>query len=168
MIDHLTNRIVPLVLTFTVSVLLTTALQFPMNRESPTSAVKSVDHLHGSEPVDRGSGSAFCSGMSREERFEEPIRKETGGPVTPYRITFQPKAIYTDAARENNVQGGVRLKIVLLANGQIGSVTSITELPDGLTEQAIAAAKQIKFEPKRVNGVPVSVIVTREYTFTIY
>jgi len=86
----------------------------------------------------------------------------------PYKITFQPKATYTDAARSNNVQGAVRLKITLLASGQVGSIVPVTRLPDGLTEKAIAAAKQIRFEPKMVNGVPVSVVVTREYTFTIY
>lgn len=86
----------------------------------------------------------------------------------PYKITFQPKATYTDAARSNNVQGAVRLKITLLASGQVGSIVPVTRLPDGLTEKAIAAARQIRFEPKMVNGVPVSVVVTREYTFTIY
>ncbi|PYT01137.1 MAG: hypothetical protein DMF63_04095 [Acidobacteria bacterium] len=86
----------------------------------------------------------------------------------PYKITFQPKATYTDAARSNNVQGAVRLKITLLASGEVGSIVPVTRLPDGLTEKAIAAAKQIRFEPKKVNGVAVSVVVTREYTFTIY
>jgi TonB family protein len=76
--------------------------------------------------------------------------------------------VYTDEARENNVQGAVRLKITLLASGQVGNITPVTELPDGLTEQAIAAAKRIRFEPKTVNGVPVSVVINREYTFTIY
>ncbi|MEP6705764.1 MAG: TonB family protein [Acidobacteriota bacterium] len=88
--------------------------------------------------------------------------------TTPYKITFQPKATYTDTARSNNVQGAVRLKITLLASGQVGSIVPVTRLPDGLTEKAIAAAKQIRFEPKMVNGQPVSVVVTREYTFTIY
>jgi len=90
-------------------------------------------------------------------------------PVTqPYKITFQPKATYTDTARSNNVQGAVRLKITLLASGEVGSIVPVTRLPDGLTEKAIAAAKQIRFEPKMINGNPVSVVITREYTFTIY
>jgi outer membrane biosynthesis protein TonB len=37
-----------------------------------------------------------------------------------------------------------------------------------LTEQAIAAARQIKFEPKKVNGSPVSVTMTFQYGFNIY
>ena len=62
----------------------------------------------------------------------------------------------------------VMLKIVLLASGQVGSITPIKGLPHGLTEQAIAAARQIRFEPKKINGVPVSTTVTFQYGFNIY
>jgi len=87
---------------------------------------------------------------------------------TPYKILFKPKATYTDQARTNNVQGSVTLKITLLANGSVGGITPVTRLPYGLTEQAIAAARQIKFEPKKINGQPVAVTVTFQYGFNIY
>lgn len=122
-----------------------------------------------------GSGSGYGNGNGNGNGDGDGDGNGRNGPppaavakTTPYRITFQPKATYTDAARSNNVQGAVRLKITLLASGQVGSIVPVTRLPDGLTEKAIAAAKQIRFEPKLVNGVPVSVVVTREYTFTIY
>jgi len=88
--------------------------------------------------------------------------------TTPLQIISKPKATYTDAARTNNVQGSVRLKITLLASGAVGSITPVTRLPNGLTEQAIAAARQIKFKPKMVNGVAQSVVVTFDYGFNIY
>ena len=88
--------------------------------------------------------------------------------TTPLKIIFKPKATYTDQARTNNVQGSVTLKITLMANGAVGSITPVSRLPYGLTEQAIAAARQIKFEPKKVNGVPVSTTVTFQYGFNIY
>lgn len=90
------------------------------------------------------------------------------GVSTPIRIISKPRAGYTEAARINNVQGSVRVRVVLLANGQVGSVTPVTRLPHGLTEQAIAAAKQITFEPKKVNGVPIATTVTLDYGFNIY
>jgi hypothetical protein len=37
-----------------------------------------------------------------------------------------------------------------------------------LTEKAIAAAHEIRFEPKKVNGIPQSVTKTIEYNFNIY
>ncbi|MFL6468883.1 MAG: energy transducer TonB, partial [Pyrinomonadaceae bacterium] len=88
--------------------------------------------------------------------------------TTPLQIISKPKATYTDAARTNNVQGSVRLKITLLASGAVGSITPVTRLPHGLTEQAIAAARQIRFKPKMINGVAQSVVVTFDYGFNIY
>ncbi|PYS98072.1 MAG: hypothetical protein DMF63_17615 [Acidobacteria bacterium] len=106
----------------------------------------------GSGSLTNGPGSASPA----------PVRSD------PYRAISQPPARYTELARKTEVQGAVRLKITLLANGNVGSVVPVTFLPDGLTEQAMAAAKRIVFLPKRVNGIPVSVVITREYTFTIY
>ena len=83
-------------------------------------------------------------------------------------IISKPRPGYTDAARQNGVQGTVRLRVTFLANGTIGSISPISGLPHGLTEQAIAAARQIKFEPKKVNGVAVAVTRQIEYSFSIY
>lgn len=93
-----------------------------------------------------------------------PVVRES----SPVKILAKPKAPYTDAARQNNVQGSVTLKITFLASGQIGSVTAVTRLPYGLTENAIAAAKQIRFEPKKINGQPVTTTMTFQYGFNIY
>ena len=66
------------------------------------------------------------------------------------------------------MQGSVLLKVTMLSNGSVGSVTPVNELPNGLTEQAVAAARKLVFLPKRINGVPVTVIVTFDYGFSIY
>lgn len=84
------------------------------------------------------------------------------------RIIGKPRALYTESARQNNVQGTVRLRVTLLRNGSIGAVQAMTELKHGLTEQAMAAAKKVVFIPKRNNGVAVSVVMTFDYGFNIY
>jgi TonB family protein len=86
----------------------------------------------------------------------------------PLVIVAKPRARYTDEARNANLQGTVALRVTLLANGGIGSIVVVKELPYGLTEQAIAAAKKVVFLPKRVNGYPMSVSKTIEYNFNIY
>jgi len=86
----------------------------------------------------------------------------------PYMVILQPRAKYTEIARHADTQGAVRLKITIQANGAVGSIVPVTTLRNGLTEMAIAAARSIVFLPKRVNGIPVDVVLTREYTFTIY
>jgi TonB family protein len=88
--------------------------------------------------------------------------------VTPYRIIYQPKASYTDQARANNVQGAVRIAILFGADGRIKYTLLLKRLGWGLDEEAMKAARAIKFEPKTKDGKPVSVVVIREYTFSIY
>ena len=110
------------------------------------------------------SGSGFGSGSSSGTGEDYKLHS------SPNRVTIlsKPQAKYTDAARANNTEGVVRLKVTLMANGEVGSIQPVTELGDGLTEQAIAAARQIKFEPKKLDGVPVSTTVTIDYSFDIY
>jgi TonB family protein len=80
-----------------------------------------------------------------------------------FKITAQPRANYTDAGRQNNVNGVVRLKVTFLASGQIGGISVVSGLPYGLTEQAIAAARNIRFVPG--SG---TISKTIEYRFTLY
>lgn len=132
----------------------------------------------GSFSADKGSEPSVDIGRGAEQILGDvpPLKDPAPTPVgagkvavsQPYQVVYQPRARYTDEARNQDTEGPVRLKITLLASGTIGTVTVVTALPNGLTEQAIKAARSIVFFPKRVNGTNVSVIVTREYTFTIY
>ncbi|HST53926.1 MAG TPA: TonB family protein [Pyrinomonadaceae bacterium] len=83
-------------------------------------------------------------------------------------ITFKPEPSFTEDARKNNVTGLVRLRAVLSASGEVLNVSVVKGLPDGLTEKAIEAAKQIKFRPAQKDGHTVSQYVTLEYNFNIY
>lgn len=84
------------------------------------------------------------------------------------RIVAKPRASYTDAARQANLQGTVRLRVTFLASGGIGSISILNALPYGLTEQAYAAAAKIAFIPAKKNGVPISIVSIVEYSFSIY
>lgn len=114
-----------------------------------------------------GNGDGDGDGDGRNNPPPPPKPKPVG-PTVRVQVLSKPRPGYTDAARQNQVTGVVRLKVTFLASGQIGSVSPISGLPYGLTEQAIAAAKQIRFEPAKVNGEPKTVSMTIEYTFTIY
>lgn len=83
----------------------------------------------------------------------------------PLRILSKSTAQYTDEARRNGVSGTIKLRVTFLASGAIGDVTPISELPGGLTENAVAAAKNIKFEPATTDGTPVTVTKIIEYSF---
>ena len=115
-----------------------------------------------------GNGDGNGSGSGRGSGVGDPPEPARAKVTTPYKILSKPKATYSDEARSNSAQGTVRLKVTLLSSGQVGSIVPVSRLPYGLTERAIAAARQIRFEPKMVNGVPVPVTVTFEYSFTLY
>jgi len=81
---------------------------------------------------------------------------------------LKPRAHYTDWARKGQTQGKVVLRVTFMANGGIGAISVVSGLENGLTEQAIAAAKRLLFIPASRNGVRYSVVKPVEYTFTIY
>lgn len=115
-----------------------------------------------------GDGSGTGDGSGRNRTAPPPPPERPVGPSKPLQITFKPKPRYTDAARQNNIQGTVTLRVTFLASGDIGSVSPVSQLGYGLTEQAIAAAKQMRFEPQLVNGRPQTVVKSVQFSFTIY
>ncbi|MDQ3321359.1 MAG: energy transducer TonB [Acidobacteriota bacterium] len=112
----------------------------------------------------RGSGTQGIGAPPAPPAPKKPVPVVT----EPFKIVSKPRPGYTDAARQNQVTGVVRVRVQFLASGQVGSVSAVSGLPYGLTEQAIAAAKSIKFEPQKKNGVPVGTTKVIEYSFTIY
>lgn len=114
-----------------------------------------------------GSGGGIGPGSGTGGREDDDIPRARGE-SSGIKIISKPRPGYTDAARQANVQGTVMLRVTFLASGQVGSVSVMKGLPNGLTEMAIAAAKRISFTPAKVNGVPQAVTRPIEYTFSIY
>lgn len=83
-------------------------------------------------------------------------------------ITFKPEPGFTEEARQKNVNGVVRVRAVLAADGQVRNIVPIKRLPAGLTEVCVAAARRIRFTPATIAGIPVSQFVVLEYNFHIY
>jgi TonB family protein len=83
-------------------------------------------------------------------------------------ILYREKAKYTDEAHRNGLQGKVILDLAFTADGNITNIQVFSGLPDGLTENAIEAAKKIRFKPAIKDGKPASVRVKVEYDFKLY
>lgn len=113
-----------------------------------------------------GSGNGNGTGDGEDGGGNPPPRQ--AGVSSPLKILSKPKGRYTDAARVANIQGTVVLRVTFLASGAIGSISTVKGLPSGLTESAIAAARGIRFEPAKVNGVPQTTVRTLEIGFAIY
>ncbi|HEX7294457.1 MAG TPA: energy transducer TonB [Pyrinomonadaceae bacterium] len=83
-------------------------------------------------------------------------------------ILTKPEPSYTDSARQQGTKGAVVLKAVFASTGGITGIQVVSGLPNGLTEKAVAAVKQIRFVPAMKNGQMVSVQLQLEYNFNIY
>ena len=84
------------------------------------------------------------------------------------RVLSKPEPSYTESARKNQITGTVVLRAVFSSSGSVTNISTIRGLPDGLTERAISAAKQIKFTPAMKDGHPVSMWMQLEYNFNLY
>lgn len=84
------------------------------------------------------------------------------------RVLEKPEPTYTEAARKNQITGTVVLRAVFSAGGTVTNIHSVSGLPDGLTERAIAAAKNIRFVPATKDGHPVSMWMELQYNFNLY
>jgi TonB family protein len=60
------------------------------------------------------------------------------------------------------------LRAVFSLNGQVTNIRTVSGLPHGLTERAMAAARQIRFSPATKDGRPVSQYIQIEYNFNLY
>lgn len=115
-----------------------------------------------------GNGNGNGNGNGAGDGDEGLGAPPKAGPSSGLQVTYKPKPSYTDAARQNQVQGKVTLRVTFLASGSIGGVSTIKGLPYGLTEQAIAAARSMRFTPAMVNGVRRDTVRTVEFSFAIY
>ncbi len=84
------------------------------------------------------------------------------------RVLDKPEPTYTEAARKNQITGTVVLRAVFSSGGTVTNIHAVSGLPDGLTERAISAAKQIRFVPATKDGHPVSMWMELQYNFNLY
>jgi TonB family protein len=84
------------------------------------------------------------------------------------RVLSKPEPQYTEEARKNQITGTVVLRAVFTSGGQVTNIRSVSGLPYGLTERAIAAARQIRFTPAMKDGRAVSMYIQLEYNFNLY
>jgi len=156
------KKILSFALTFAFGLLTANIFQ----KDNSVNTVQDVQGVKKNIYKQQGTGEASCNGISL---FSTPkLTKNSRLDQNSLKILSKPRANYTNEARENNLQGTVALRVVFLDSGKIGKVSTINGLPHGLTEQAMAAAMQIKFSPATKKGKPVTATKTVQYSFTIY
>jgi TonB family protein len=107
-----------------------------------------------------GSGGGMGSGTGGPFSPAPPLLSSTGGVATnvdqkPEPLN-NPRPSYTAQARKNGIQGIVAARVLVGADGAIKRVHIDRGLPDGLNEEAIRAAYQMRFRPAMKDGRPVA------------
>src|SRR2546429_2294048 len=83
------------------------------------------------------------------------------------KVVTKPEPRYTEEARRNQVTGTVVLRAVFSSSGAVTNIHAMSGLPDGLTERAIQAARQIRFLPAIKDEQFVSMWIQLEYNFNL-
>jgi protein TonB len=97
-----------------------------------------------------------------------------GGPymvgrgVTAPRLIYDPEPDYSEEARKQKYQGSVLLQFVVGEDGRARDVRVAQSLGLGLDEKALEAVRQWRFEPGRLEGRAVAVVVNIQVNFRLY
>ena len=87
--------------------------------------------------------------------------------TTPVQITYKPKPVYTDEARNKKIEGDVLLQVVFTAGGEVKIERVVQGLGYGLDESAQSAARQIRFRPAQQEGQAVDSAAVVHITFAL-
>ena len=92
-----------------------------------------------------------------------------GGGVTPPTLVREVKPTYTSDALRASIQGSVFLDVVVQRDGTPRDIIVVRSLDrGGLDRQAVLAVEQWRFNPGRLNGVPVDVLISVIVDFRVY
>lgn len=75
--------------------------------------------------------------------------------------------VYTESARRARIQGTVIVETIVDSAGRVTPLRVLKSLPMGLSEAAVDAVSQWRFEPATLHGLPVSVYFTLTVRFEI-
>jgi len=114
-----------------------------------------------------GPGSRGGTGGNFNQRGGNPYgRDQESVDLRPAALN-RPRPSYTEEARKNKVQGTVRLRVLVGNDGLVKQVRAITFLSEGLTEEAIRAAQQMRFRPAMRNGRAVDYWIPVDIEFNL-
>jgi periplasmic protein TonB len=113
--------------------------------------------------VGAGNGAGLGTGESVDYNGVFSVGNVTVRP----QILGRPTPGYTDEARRNQVEGSVKVSVLLKADGTVSDVKVARGLGYGLDEKAIEAARQLRFVSAQKDGHAVSVRLFLEFKFSL-
>lgn len=97
---------------------------------------------------------------------QEPGPMRIGGNVQAANLLTVVKPVYPAEAKEQRIQGTVKLEVLIAKDGTISSVSLVSGPPE-LVQSAVDAVKQWTYKQTLLNGEPVSVLTTVDVNYTL-
>ena len=111
--------------------------------------------------------SGFGEAVAEPAPAARPRPPSEGHSTTGVEILFKPRPAYTEAARQRRLEGEVVLEVLFTASGDVRVLRVLRGLGEGLDENAVQAARQIRFHPARCNGRPIDSTATVHISFRL-
>lgn len=106
--------------------------------------------------------------LQTQARTPAPQRIRVGGNVQATKLLSEVKPVYPRDAQDRGIEGTVLLRAVIGTDGGLLSVNPINSLVDPeLTQAALDAVRQWRYQPTLLNGVPVEVATTITVNFRL-
>jgi len=119
--------------------------------------------------------------------FPEPVGKSTCGPALPLgntegaaprqvrvdgnaerlKLTREVPAIYPDAAKAAGIQGTVSFEMTISTDGEPRDIRLLSSPDACLTESALEAVRQWRYEPTLLNGARVEIVTDVNVSYTL-
>jgi protein TonB len=109
-----------------------------------------------------GIGLALSLAVAQEK--DKAIR--LGGNVAQANLLSRATPVYPAEAKENRIQGTVKLEITIDKEGHVSAV-SVIGGPTELIQSATDAVQQWVYRPTLLNGEPVEVLTTVDVNYTL-
>ncbi len=108
--------------------------------------------------------------ISANSSPEKPQSQETKHRIlaSPPKEIYAPEAEYTQAARRANLNGTVKLRVLVGKDGLVHDAVAVNHLGMGLEENALAAVRQWRFTPAMAEGKPIELWINVEMDFRLY
>jgi TonB family protein len=154
----------------------TGAFEQPRRGESPsTQILASNAGQTGFDGRAEKDKRAVADSAVRKTTFDEvkaaPANAGQAAPAAavmrPVEILEKPKPAYTEEARSRRIEGDVLLDVIFAAAGEVRVLGVKRGLGYGLDENAIEAARRIRFHPATQAGMPVDQRVVLHVVFQI-
>ncbi len=121
----------------------------------------------------RYKGTGDTNDAASFECVQHVVQTQDAGPiqlgpsVTAPRALYAPEPSYSKSARQQNIEGTVKLSAIIGVDGQAHVIKVVKSLEQSLDANAVEAVKTWKFAPATKDGYPVAVSLNLEIDFKL-